>query len=206
MMKKQGGQHTSYCLMVPIYLLKVWPLTEPPIGKQNSRGIRTDNKGMINPYRLRVEDCEFYNFNESTHNAFRAEKSSYAESIVFSSCFFHTISGDAISIAAEKDDRGIYNAEYVTLENCIFYNIMGAALDLYRGGNDESTLGPFLNVDHCLFENVNNTELGSVLRLIGVQKVEIENSIFSNSGQGGRSIKFEETRWNHCVVSNCNLL
>ena len=52
---------------------------------------------------------------------------------------------------------------------------------------------------------MNNKELGSVLRLIGVQNVRVSNSIFSNSGKGGRSIKFEETRWNHCVVSNCNL-
>lgn len=174
-------------------------------GNKTTSAIKTDTKGMLTPYWLTAEDCEFYNFNESRYNAFRTEKGSFADSVTFRNCLFHTISGDAISMAAEKDDRGIYNAEFVTIENCIFYNIMGAALDLYRGGNDESTLGPYLSVDHCLFENVNNKELGSVLRLIGVQNAEVSNSIFSNSGRGGRSVKFEETRWNHCVVSNCNL-
>ena len=174
-------------------------------GNKTACGIRTDDHGMIKHYWLKAVNCEFYNFNESRYNAFRAEKGSFADSITFSYCLFHTISGDAISISAEKDDRGIYNAEYVTLDNCIFYNVMGSALDLYRGGNDESTLGPFLKVDHCLFENVNNKELGSVLRLIGVQNAVVANSIFSNSGRGGRSIKFEETRWNHCTVSNCDL-
>lgn len=174
-------------------------------GNKATCAIKPDTKGMISPYWLKVEDCEFFNFNESRYSAFRAEKGSYADSIVFRDCLFHTISGDAISISAEKDDNGIYNAENVRIENCIFYNIMGSALDLYRGGNDESTLGPFLNLDHCLFENVNNKELGSVLRLIGVQYAEVNNSIFSNSGSGGRSVKFEETRWDHCVVSNCNL-
>jgi poly(beta-D-mannuronate) lyase len=173
-------------------------------GNASSCGIKTNKKGMIKPYWLTVEDCEFYNFNESSHNAFRSEKGSFADSVTFRNSLFHTFSGDAISMAAEKDDRGIYNAEYVTIENCIFYNIMGAALNLYRGGNDESTLGPYLLVDHCLFENVNNKELGSVLRVMGVQKVIIKNSIFSNSGSGGRSVKFEETRWDHCLVTNCS--
>jgi len=174
-------------------------------GGKTSSAIRTDDHGMINHYWLKAEDCEFYNFNESRYNAFKAEKGSFADSIVFSYCLFHTISGDAISLSAEKDDRGIYNAEYVILENCIFINVMGSALDLYRGGNDESTLGPFLKVNHCLFENVNNKELGSVLRLIGVQHATVTNSVFSNSGRGGRSVKFEETRWNNCSVSNCDL-
>lgn len=175
------------------------------LGNKATSAINTDTKGMNIPYWLIVEDCEFYNFNESKYNAFRAEKGSYADSVIFNNCLFHTISGDAISISAEKEDRGIYNAEYVDITSCVFYNIMGSALDLYRGGNDESTLGPFLNIDNCLFENVNNKELGSVLRLIGVQVASISNSIFSNSGQGGRSIKFEETRWNDCNVVNCNL-
>lgn len=174
-------------------------------GNKTTCGIGTDTKGMINPYWLIVDDCEFFNFNESKYNAFRAEKSSFADTIAFRNCLFHTFSGDAISISAEKEDRGIYNAEYVKIENCVFFNVMGAALDLYRGGNDESTLGPYLEVNHCLFENVNNKELGSVLRLIGVQNVIVSNSIFANSGQGGRSVKLEETRWNSCVVSNCNL-
>ena len=174
-------------------------------GNKTTCGIKTDTKSMITPYWLIVDNCEFYNFNESRYNAFRAEKGSFADSVIFRNSLFHTISGDAISMAAEKDDRGIYNAEFVTIENCIFFNIMGAALDLYRGGNDESTLGPYLKVNHCLFENVNNKELGSVLRLIGVQNASVSNSIFSNSGRGGRTIKFEETRWNHCIVKNCNL-
>lgn len=175
------------------------------LGNKTAYAIATDDQGMNKPYWLDVTDCEFYNFNESKYNAFKATKGSYASTITFDGCLFHTISGDAISISAEKEDRGIYNAEFVTLKNCTFYKVMGSALDLYRGGNDESTLGPFLTVDNCLFENVNNKELGSVLRLIGVQEATVSNSIFSNSGQGGRTVKFEETRWNNCIVTNCNL-
>ena len=175
------------------------------IGGVAESAIRTSKKPMIEHYSLFVENCDFYDFQESRFNAFRAYQSTYADTVYFKGCTFREISGDAINLAAEKEDRGKYNAEYVILENCVFTNVMGAALDLYRGGNDESTFGPFLTVDHCVFDYVNNKEQGSVLRLIGVQVADIRNSIFVNSGRGGRSIKFEDSRWNHLSVSHCNL-
>lgn len=161
-------------------------------------------KSMIHHYDLKVNDCEFYNYTESTYAGFKAEKGSFADSIVFCNSFFHNISGTAISLAAQKQDRGIYNASYVTLNNDIFFEVMGSALNLYRGGNDESTLGPFLAVNHCLFEDVNNKELGATLKLIGVQYANITNSIFSNSGRGGRSILFQSFRYNFKRVYHCD--
>ncbi len=165
--------------------------------------IRTSFSPMISHYNLFVDNCEFYNFNESRYNAFRAFKSTFADTVQFTNSVFHNISGDAISLASEKDDAGRYNAENVTIENCLFYDVMGAALDLYRGGNDESTWGPTLKVSRCTFENVNNKELGSVLRLIGVQKAVVEKNIFSNSGRGGRAIKFEDPRWAIISIDDC---
>jgi len=162
-------------------------------------------ESMVKHYDLKVNDCEFYNYTESTYCGFKAEKGSFADSIVFCNSFFHNISGTAISLAAQKQDRGIYNASYVTLNNDIFFEVMGPALNLYRGGNDESTLGPFLRVNHCLFEDVNNKELGAVLKLIGVQYANITNSIFSNSGRGGRSILFQSFRYSFKRVYNCDL-
>jgi len=173
-------------------------------GYKAQSAITTAEGGMINHYWLKVADCEFYNYTESTYSAFKAQKGSYADSIVFCNSLFHTISGDAISLASQKKDRGIYNAEYLTINNCVFSHIMGAALNFYRGGNDESTLGPFLDVDHCLFIDVNNKELGSALRLFGVQYADITNSIFLDSGRSGRSIWFVNFEYNHNLVSNCD--
>lgn len=161
-------------------------------------------ESMIKHYDLKVNDCEFYNYTESTYCGFKAEKGSFADSIVFCNSFFHNISGTAISLAAQKQDRGIYNASYVTLNNDIFFEVMGSALNLYRGGNDESTLGPFLRVNHCVFQDVNNKELGATLKLIGVQYSNITNSIFSNSGRGGRSILFQNFKYNFNRVYNCD--
>lgn len=177
---------------------------ENEMGYKAQSAITTAKNGFINHYWLKVDDCEFYNYTESTYNAFRANKGSFADSLVFCNSLFHTISGNAISIAAQKKDRGIYNAEYVTINNCVFSHVMGAALNLYRGGNDESTLGPFLDVNHCVFNDVNNKELGSVLRLFGVQYTNVTNSIFLDSGRSGRSIWFVNFRYNHNLVSNCD--
>ncbi|MCJ8163240.1 polysaccharide lyase 6 family protein [Pontibacter sp. E15-1] len=167
--------------------------------------IRTSTKPMIRHYNLFVDNCAFYGFNESSAGAFRAYQSTFADTISFTNSTFQDISGVAINLAAEKEDKGKYNAESVTISNCLFDAVMGSALDLYRGGNDESTAGPFLTVDHCTFNQVNNTELGSVLRLIGVQWAEVRNSIFSDSGKGGRAVLFESSRWAHNKIDYCNL-
>lgn len=174
-------------------------------GSVAESAIRTSRDPMIEHYSLFVNNCHFYDFQESRHNAFKAFKSTFGDTVSFTNCLFNKISGTALSMSWEKEDRGKYSAEYVILRNNVFQNVMGEALNLYRGGNDESTFGPFLTVENCVFDYVNNKEQGSVLRLIGVQNASIANCIFQGSGRGGRSIKFEESRWNHVRVSHCNL-
>ncbi|RIJ42517.1 polysaccharide lyase 6 family protein [Pontibacter oryzae] len=169
------------------------------------QAIRTSTKPMIQHYNLFVNNCDFYGFNESGAGAFKAYQSTFADTVSFTNSTFEDISGIAINLSAEREDKGKYNAEYIILENCLFNGVMGSALDLYRGGNDESTAGPYLKVDHCTFNKVNNTELGSVLRLVGVQWAEITNSIFSNSGQGGRAVFFESPRWSYNHIDYSNL-
>jgi poly(beta-D-mannuronate) lyase len=167
--------------------------------------IRTKQTPMIERYQLFVDNCAFYDFNDGRKSAFIAYQGTYADTIQFSNCLFRDISGVVLSIAAEKDDKGIYNVEHFILTNCAFANLLTGALDLYRGGNDESTLGPFLTVDHCTFYNVGNVELGSVLRLIGVQWSTIQNSIFYDSGRSGRIARYEDYKGTRNVVHHCNL-
>ncbi len=166
--------------------------------------IATEDKPFIAHYNLVAEDCNFYNFNEGKAQVLTVTKSSYADSIVFNNCTFSNISGMALNLKAEIEDRGKYSAEYVVLRNCLFEDVMGSALNLYRGGNDESTLGPFLTIDQCTFHNVENKELGSCLNLNGVQWISITNSIFSECGKSGRVIKLEDQGWITCVIDYCN--
>lgn len=167
-------------------------------------GIRSTEKPMNRPYLLTIDDCEFYDYNESTNSGFKASKSTLADSLVVVNSIFHHMSGNGIDLSSEKDDKGMYNAEYTVIRNCTFTNLLGSAINIYRGGNDESTLGPFVNIDHCTFNEVENREQGTVIRLIGAQQASITNSNFSYSGQGGRSIQFQEYRWDNILVDYCN--
>lgn len=167
-------------------------------------GIRSTDKPMNKPYKLTIDDCEFFAYNESTNSGFSGSKSTLADSLIVRNSIFHHLSGSGIDLSAEKDDKGIYNAEYTLITNCVFTNLMGTAINIYRGGNDESTLGPFVKIDHCTFNEVENREQGSAVKLIGAQQVSILNSNFSSSGQGGRAIFFQEYRWDNIVVDHCN--
>jgi poly(beta-D-mannuronate) lyase len=167
-------------------------------------GIQSTTLAMNQPYYLNVDGCEFYDFNESTQSGIEASKGTYADSLLVSNSIFHHISGSGINLSAEKDDKGIYNAENVIIKNCLFTNLLGSAINIYRGGNDESTLGPFVTIDYCTFNEVENREQGTVIKLIGAQNASVTNSSFYNSGQGGRSILFQEYRWDNILVDYCN--
>lgn len=167
-------------------------------------GIRSTDQPMNRPYLLTIDDCEFYDYNESTNSGFKAGKSTLADSLIVMNSIFHHMSGSGIDLSAEKDDKGIYNAEYTIIRNCTFTNLLGSAINIYRGGNDESTLGPFVTIDHCIFNEVENREQGTVVKLIGAQQAAITNSNFSYSGQGGRAIQFQEYRWDNILVDYCN--
>ena len=166
--------------------------------------IRTSQQPMIEHYNLYVDRCDFLNITDGRKHALKVNKASYADIIQFTNCIFNNISGDVISIAAEKEDKGIYNAEYVIFKNCLFNKILMGAIDVYRGGNDESTTGPFFIMDHCTFNEVANIELGYVARLTGVQYSNITNCIFYNSGRAGRTIKYEDYGWTKNSISYSN--
>lgn len=174
-------------------------------GKTSANAAISPAPVMRGHYSAYVDNCEFYNFTESSFAPFKAQKTTYADTLVFTNCLFRDMSGDAISLAAEKDDAGKYSAEYVEVKNCAFYKVLGYAVDLYRGGSDESTTGPTIVVDHCVLEDVNNKERGSGMRLYGVQNVTVKNTIFSNTGRGGASIRFDEASWDKIAVTNCNI-
>lgn len=167
-------------------------------------GIRSTEQPMNKPYNLLIDNCEFTAFNESTNSGFKASKGTLADSLLVLNSVFHHMSGSGIDLSAEKDDKGIYNAEYTLIRNCTFTNLLGAAINIYRGGNDESTLGPFVTIDHCTFNEVENREQGTVIKLVGAQQATVTNSNFSRCGQGGRAILFQEYRWDNILVDFCN--
>lgn len=160
---------------------------------------------MLDHYNLTVNNCRFSDFNESRFCGIYGGESTFADSVIVTNCWFKGFSGHGVVFAAEKDDRGRYNVENITIRNCVFVDVMGMAINVYRGGNDESTLGPFAWVSNCDFINVNNKELGSVVRMLGVQYARINECNFYHSGASGRSIFFEDPKWADVRISHCNL-
>lgn len=159
---------------------------------------------MNGSYSLQVKGCVFFNFNESGYSCIKGGKSTYADSVIIENCVFRNNAGNAIDYSAEKEDKGIYNVERLIVRNTLFANTLSGAVNVYRGGNDESTTGPEVIIDHCTFSEVENRMQGCVLKLWGVQKASITNSVFNKSGAGGRVIWFEEMSWDKLLVDYCS--
>lgn len=160
---------------------------------------------MIKPYTLVIDGCEFSDFGESGCFAVKGTKGTFAHKIIIKDCLFRDLSGGAINFAAEKDDIGRYNADDIIIENCSFHRLLGLPVNIYRGGSDESTAGPYVTVRHCNFTDCCNKERGSVLRLIGPQILTVEKCNFDNSGRGGAAIRLDEATWEKVCISDCNL-
>ncbi len=177
--------------------LRLQGVTMKGMSENGSAGsfIVAGTKPMIEHYNLWVSDCVFSNLTGSRKQVLDGGKGSYADSIVFTNCIFDEITGDAINLAAEKDDVGRYNVENLVFNNCLFNKILYGCINVYRGGNDESTTGPYVTINQCTFNESSNTELGYALKLYGVQYSSITNSVFNNSGRAGRSVWYEDFGW-----------
>lgn len=158
---------------------------------------------MNQPYRLKVDNCEFMNFVESTFAAVKGTKSTFADSVVIRNSRFHDISGNGVDYAAERDDKGRYSVDDFILDNCSFTRFLGIPVNLYRGGSDESTAGPYVSIANCVFDDCCNRQRGSVMRLIGPQLMTISGCRFIGSGRGGASIRLDEAIWESIAIHDC---
>ena len=74
-------------------------------------------------------------------------KATLADSIIISNSSFSDLAG-GFALADEKENKGYYNVEKMVVTNCRFTGGKGVLLNVYRGGNDESTLGPKLKFNN----------------------------------------------------------
>ena len=173
-------------------------------GKALAKAGVSTARDMIRPYNLRIDNCEFCNFGEGGFFAVKGTQATFAGRVEIRNSSFRDLSGDAINYAAERDDKGRYNADDMVIEHCSFHRILGLPINIYRGGSDESTAGPYVTIRCCNFEDCCNKERGSVMRLVGPQVLDITGCNFSNSGRGGRSIRLDEATWEKVSISDCN--
>ncbi|MHA7941777.1 polysaccharide lyase 6 family protein [Formosa sp. 3Alg 14/1] len=147
--------------------------------------ISTSKKSMTENYKLFIDGCDFEDLivNHS-FDVLRVGKGTFADTISIQNSKFKNITGHIAALDAETDDIGAYNAEYVIMKNNILTDVQGVALRLYRGGTDESTLGPFLEMENNVFNHVGfgkKNKYNAALSLYGVQSNRIENNIFNET-------------------------
>ena len=146
--------------------------------------IRTSRYSMNRNYKLFVENCDFTDLDVNhSFNLLRIYKNTFADSVVLRNSTFSNISGAILQLDAETDDIGIYSAETVVIANCQFTDIGGTVLNLHRGGRDESTFGPMLELSNSSFKNVGGdkrNKSGASASLHGVQVAMISGCDFTD--------------------------
>jgi len=156
-------------------------------------------QNMSNHFGLTVSNSKISNFNY----VLKAYKESFAERITFENT---TISNceNGIELSEEKNDKGDYNTEYLTINNCNFNTIKANVIDYYRGGYDESTIGGNLLLTNSTFINCGAKEKNKrLLNHNGIVNVNITKNTFKNN-----PVQFVSILWGakNNVESDNNLM
>jgi poly(beta-D-mannuronate) lyase len=155
--------------------------------------IRTQYMSMLRNYELVIRDSTIraLDINHS-FDVLKVAKSTLANRISIENSRFENITGSILRLSAEIEDLGVYNADYVDITGSTFSHVGGALIEVYRGGNDESTFGPHISLTDSLLEDVGlgsrNKREASVF-LHGAQVTEVAGNRFENSAP----IKIEHT-------------
>lgn len=172
---------------------------------QASHFISSDTSGSAEHYTASILNSSFENFSAARGcmDMFHAFKYSLADSIVVrNNNFYHNESG-ILLLNEEKEDKGYYNAEKLVVTNNRFRDSKGALLDLYRGGNDESTMGPNLIFKNNKISNCQTEGEMPLIQLTGTQKSNISQNLFEQSNASGILILYKDTvRADHVLTGN----
>jgi poly(beta-D-mannuronate) lyase len=141
--------------------------------------VSTSRYSMNRNYKLIVENCSIKDLNVNySFDFLKIYKNTMADSIVIRNCEFSNINGNVLELDKEYEDLGIYNAEYVILENSGFSDVQNSVLTVYRGGTDESTFGPFVKISDCTMSKCGKGQRNkgqNVIYLHGVQWTKVDN-------------------------------
>ncbi len=146
-------------------------------GNTSNYAFASLKENMSNHFGLTVSGCEISNFSY----ILKAYKETFAERITFENSSFSNCE-NGLELSEEINDRGDYNTEYLTVNNCSFNSIKANVIDYYRGGYDESTIGGNLLVSNSTFTNCGSKEQnGILLNTRGIVNVNISNNKFQNN-------------------------
>ncbi len=179
-----GTNNTPVFELNPYGILNLKNVILSGNGKQKAFANLKEN--MSNHFGLTVSGCEINNFDY----VLKAYKQTFAEEVSFTNSSISNCE-NGIELSEETNDRGDYNTEYLTIENCKFTNVKQNVIDYYRGGYDESTIGGNLLVTNSTFTNCGAKEKnGMLLNHRGIVNVNITKNTFKNN-----SVQFVSILW-----------
>ena len=147
------------------------------MGKNTQYAFASLKENMSSLYNLNVSESEISNFNY----VLKAYKESMSDEITFNKSSLKNCA-NGIELSEEINDKGDYNVEFLTVDNCQFENIKSNVIDYYRGGYDESTIGGNLNIHNSTFTNCGSEEKnGILLNTRGIINVDISKNTFKNN-------------------------
>ena len=132
-------------------------------------------ENMYTTYQLSLADCVVEDFSHVLH----ATKGSFADSINMTNTLLQNCDNGIVLAAEEKGD---YNAEMITINDCTFKGIDQNVIHFFRGGYDESTIGGFLRLDKSTFTECGRKEKSGVLvKTRGIINVHMFDNLFTNN-------------------------
>ena len=126
-----------------------------------------------------------------------------ADSIFINNNSFINNSCNFFSMNEEKEDKGYYNAEKIFIGHNHFSSQTGTLLNIYRGGNDESTLGPDLTFSHNSLHSCSSENGQPLISFTGIQVTNLFSNTFTNCNKGAILIKYTDiVRAKHLFEKN----
>ncbi len=167
--------------------------------------IASDSTGPSGHLNMAIRNSHFRYFSREygCENMIYVYKSSFADSIVITASHFENNRNHLLLMSGERNDKGYYNAEKISIGRNVFVNQQGRLLDIYRGGNDESTMGPDLQVHENVFDNCHTPDSSALFQLTGVQETEIFFNSFSSCNEQSVLIAYQDwVRAKHSLSRN----
>lgn len=131
-------------------------------------------------YSLFLNGVTVRNINTTGGSIFRAYKGTKADTIsIVNSRLVNNFRG--LNLTSDKKELNKYNAEVIIVKNTLFKDFQEYAIDYVRKVSSPNLSGGKLQVENCLFSNVNNKENGVILKTNGINDVKIKNSVFVDS-------------------------
>jgi poly(beta-D-mannuronate) lyase len=156
------------------------------LAAQNFIAVTSDGSGIHNSINISASKIQGF----TGASIVMAPKSSYLDNITIQNSVFENNKGTLLSLKDEDDNKGYYNAERIKVQGNQFINHTGQMATIYRGGNDESTMGPIFSFSAN--KMVNCTSNGALIELFGVQQSNIYNNQFSSANKGGKIIAYTD--------------